>query len=792
MLSPRTMALVFDRDLGEVPRVSFRGAGAPKSYSVNFAANSLVASKVCYYVEKGFVHFILNEQNFPNICKAGGVDYYLCGNFNGWHGAIGSSRWKLARFPDSPVWKVAIPMDFFADRRKKYLFKFADSSGRWLEPLPDSINITYDAEGNSNLRFDPNRTGKNAVIIGFTQDFDISLDIRIGAPDITSDEARVDSSRLFFRLDASEKLGARVENGRTRFAMFSPKAQAVSLCWMRDENSAHNEVEMRKVSATTWAADVEGNLHGCLYYYNICGENADSSTAFDAGVKVADPFARAMLKSASFGFVVDDSQSPKPRRRFTPPHWHDLVIVEAHVRDVLANAPAEISSGERLGFAGLSKWLKDPECYLRTCGANCVELMPVSEYMYSEKSEYQWGYMPVNWFSPASAYGTEPAKMSQVHEFAQLVEAFHDAGLAVVLDVVYNHVGEPNSLLRLDKKYFFETDNAGHLINFSGCGNDLRAGTPVGKRLIIESLKHLVETYDVDGFRFDLAELLGVEVLKEIEKELKKVKPSIILIAEPWSFRGHIAHALKDTGFASWNDGFREFAKAYVMGGGDAQGMKYFLGGSMGGLAAWPSQSVNYIESHDDTCFFDRIAKNYDEPSGDDVRRYKLGYAFALLSMGIPMLAEGFDMLRTKHGLNNTYLNGDANALVYARAMRHTGVCAWLRGLVHFRLSSDAAALRRAHPVGAGYLRFFEADGSHAICALFNADKSADAKRVFVAFNPSIYEQKIATPDFDFESFRQIADIDRLDARGLSSMLVKQVGGSISIPAHSVCVWVEK
>jgi pullulanase len=101
--------------------------------------------------------------------------------------------------------------------------------------------------------------------------------------------------------------------------------------------------------------------------------------------------------------------------------------------------------------------------------------------------------------------------------------------------------GEPNHLLHIDKAYYFQLDEAGNLTNWSGCGNDLRCDTPMGRRLIIDSLTHLVETYDVDGFRFDLAELIGVEVLREIEAALKRVKPSIVLIAEPWSFRGHIA-----------------------------------------------------------------------------------------------------------------------------------------------------------------------------------------------------------------------------------------------------------
>jgi len=110
----------------------------------------------------------------------------------------------------------------------------------------------------------------------------------------------------------------------------------------------------------------------------------------------------------------------------------------------------------------------------------------------------------------------------------------------------------------------------------------------MAKRLIIDSCRHLIEAYGVDGFRFDLAELLGVDVLREIEAALKRVKHDVILIAEPWSFRGHIAGALGDTGWASWNDGYRDFVRSYVLGGGTAAQLEYYLKGSPWFLPSGP------------------------------------------------------------------------------------------------------------------------------------------------------------------------------------------------------------
>ena len=204
-------------------------------------------------------------------------------------------------------------------------------------------------------------------------------------------------------------------------------------------------------------------------------------------------------------------------------------MVEAHLRDLLANSSSNIHDSEKLEFVGLTKWLNCENCYLKKLGANVVELQPIQEFDAKEKEAYHWGYMPVNFFSPASVYGTKPHDGSVIEEFAQLVDTFHEAGLAVVLDVVYNHVGIPPHLIHLDKEIYFSTYD-GRLSNFSGCGNDLRCESEPVKKMIIDSLIYWVEVFDIDGFRFDLGELIGFELLREIEIELRKVKPGILFV----------------------------------------------------------------------------------------------------------------------------------------------------------------------------------------------------------------------------------------------------------------------
>ena len=136
--------------------------------------------------------------------------------------------------------------------------------------------------------------------------------------------------------------------------------------------------------------------------------------------------------------------------------------------------------------------------------------------------------------------------------------------MAVILDVVYNHVGIPNHLACLDRELYFSTDEIGRLTNHSGCGNDLNCQSEPARKLVMDSVKYLVQAFDADGFRFDLGELLGMELLKEMETELRKIKPKIVLIAEPWSFRGRLPFEMKETGYSLWSDSCRERILEYV------------------------------------------------------------------------------------------------------------------------------------------------------------------------------------------------------------------------------------
>jgi pullulanase/glycogen debranching enzyme len=364
----------------------------------------------------------------------------------------------------------------------------------------------------------------------------------------------------------------------------------------------------------------------------------------------------------------------------------------------------------------------------------------------------------------------------------------------VLLDVVFNHVGEPAHLMFVDRLYYFEQDAEGRLANFSGCGNDLRARSAMAKRLIVDACAHLMEAYGVDGFRFDLAELIGVEVLREIEAALKKIKPEAILIAEPWSYRGHVAGALRDTGWASWNDGYRNFLRDYVHGYGAPARMEYFLKGSPWYFAKWPAQTVNYTESHDDRAWIDVVTDNpnFDgfAPTANDRKRTHLMGALLFMSVGIPMLAAGQDFLRSKHGVSNTYQRGDLNALDYRRLYRHLATHRYFAEWIAFRRSERGRLLRQFTRASEGFFQFYFLPESAALAAIYNADRSQGAGRLLFAVNPTTVDVNVPlAPEVAAGRWRQLANEERFFAAD-GPGAAQPVEAELFVPAMSCALWI--
>lgn len=754
-----------------------------------------------YYRKKDNIVFHIHKADYPEVSfdEAG---IWVTGDFNQWKWGDNKPEWQLqplksetASENSEDVLELTVPLIDLIQTDPRQ-FKFITGYGQWLKVPETAPNVISSKFNTHNFELSFERTGNHVFLFHLPQGY-----LPVGNESIgwiqggkILDAIELPPTKAFLESSTSLPLGARIENGKTIFRVFSPRASKVIVDYSKVPDSEKIlSLELKYLAEDrVWKGEVGEDLSGQFYWLRVEGENHDASTHFQNDFRILDPFARAVYDARGPAIILPESAFPKVNPLYHPPYMEDLIILEAHVRDLVRHTPHAGDKAEETGFRELSSLIKDQHSYLRTLGINALELQPVQEFDVAERGQYHWGYMPVNFFSPESTFGSHPAKASQVEEFRDLISTCHQHGMAVILDVVYNHIGEPNNLLFLDKYYSFEVDQHYNLMNWSGCGNDLRTDAPVMRRLVLESLIHLVETYDVDGFRFDLADLVGVGTLEAVEKELRKIKPGIILIAEPWSFRGSIREELKGTTYASWNDEYREFLADYVHGNGNRDAIIHFLKGSPG-FGVHPWQTINYTQSHDDLAWIDRITSNPDHngfhPTQIDRRRTHLMLAITLMSPGIPMLAQGQDFLHSKQGVSNTYLRGDLNALDYQRQHYYSNTHAFARRLIELRRSGLGKVLRLGETPTDGYFQAYYMEGSSAVAILYNADRAKGQDAILIAVNPHTEPASISLwPDAEMELV-QIADHERVEVDGLDCALLPITGELLTLPALSLGIW---
>jgi pullulanase/glycogen debranching enzyme len=796
--SPRTIRAELSADWVDSEMPEFHiDAGNIDLESVKHADFWEFAESSAYYIDAKYVHFFCSHQVLAQNQLDHGDPVFLAGDFNGWDEVIGVSKWQLKPIEEAGLsgLSLSVPLseiDFAGGSG----FKFVSHEGYWFSIPAGATNIYEDSNDNSNYYIDRNRSGKHLLVVETEQSLGLAQIYYLVMKSGEECSAAIKPGAFFLALESKLSLGAIPYCSSTLFRIFAPRASHVTVVILSDPDGWDDAsyYSLILVDDGVWEVVVEENLTGKFYWYRIDGPSEAGFSNFVPEVNILDPYALAVVNRWGPGIVVDKKvyeSSP----RFDCPGKADLVIGEVHLRDLIAKAPIELSDTDRGGYSGLSAWLQTDNCYLKDWGVNAVELQPIQENDASTKEEYHWGYMPVNYFSPDSGYGRNPLHASQVEEFKTLVDTFHEAGLAVILDVVYNHVGDPAHLEFIDKLYYFELTADGEMSNWSGCGNDLRCNTPMGKRLIIDSLMHLIEFYGVDGFRFDLAELIGLDTLRDIEATVNDKHPDVILIAEPWSFRGHLGSDLKHTSYLSWNDGYRNFLKQYVSGKGDQRSLQYFLRGSPENVGR-PYQSINYTESHDDRTWLDDITQNSDfrgdSPTAIDRQRTHLMVSILMMSLGTPMLAQGQDFLRSKWGVTNTYQRGDINALDYQRKAEFSDTHDYFRRWIEFRKSEDAAYLRLEFFPAEGFFEFFPATSGSGMGVLVNALKTCGSRQLFFVVNPMTEPSAIDIGDLARkENWLQLADTEHFDPKGLRAASMSE-DSELTMPPVSCALWISQ
>lgn len=534
----------------------------------------------------------------------------------------------------------------------------------------------------------------------------------------------------------SQPLGAVYSEASTTFRVWAPTASKLILNRYESPlggKAAH--VPMARNEDGSWEVTIEGNLLGCCYTYSAAG----SDPRFNADRELLDPYARAVTGPFGRSIVTNDTQRVAPRPDFP---MCDAVIYEMHLRDFTIDPDSGVQRrGKYLGLTEAGRTLTGRLDiatgldHLTDLGINVVQLMPVSEFHGNAAEDlYGWGYDVVHHFSPAGWYSTERNDASRVSELKRVVSALHDRGIRVTLDVVLNHTfelinkGLVFSFEGLVPGYYYRLKPDGSYWDGSGCGNEFRSESPMGRRYILDCLSYWVTEYGIDGFRIDLLGLMDFGTMQAIVDQLRAIDPHLLIYGEPW---GGGTSPIELTskgkqwgrGWAVFNDDFRDAlkgnvfdanARGFLQGGDGLRGVKTGLKGSIDSFAASPLETINYLECHDNHTLWDRLTSSsfgdYGVDEADRRAMHKLAAVLLMTAQGIPFIHSGQELLRTKGGLGNSYDKPDhVNMIRWKQKAENFDVFSYYQSLIELRRRHRLFRYRTAHAVTAA-VKFLDDD----------------------------------------------------------------------------------
>ncbi|HQO01966.1 MAG TPA: glycogen debranching protein GlgX [Spirochaetota bacterium] len=644
-------------------------------------------------------------------------------------------------------------------------------------------------------------------------------------------------------------LGVSIDDAGAQFAIFSRHAGSVTLLLFESTNpdSPFEEVFLDPVINRTgdiWHIWIQGIGDGQLYGYMIDGEyNPESGLRFNKHKLILDPHAKAVTGNFKWdlsdarGFdpsspQLDLSFSTKKSAPGAPKciavkidsNWLDRplgrsmnesVIYELHVKGFTHHASSETQHG------GTFRGLEEKIPYLKELGVNTVELMPIQEFdeeeninvnpLTGEKLKNYWGYSTISFFAPKGKFSSSGTMGEQVHEFREMVGALHRAGIEVILDVVFNHTAEgdqmgPTLCFRgIDNPIYYILEKKKRFYrNYSGCGNTFNCNHPIVRDFILDCLKYWVVEMHVDGFRFDLASILGRDQEGNILSNpplLERIAEDPILrntkiIAEAWDAAGAYQVGYFPGRWAEWNGKYRDDVRKFWRGDTGSVGLfaTRLTGSSDLYGTKGPLHSINFITCHDGFTLNDLVSYNnkHNTANGErnrDGENYNLSYNFGIegqpatpyiqtlrerqirnffctlfLSQGIPMMTAGDEFRKTQQGNNNPYCqDNDISWINWSLLEQNRDVYRFVREMIGFR--KEHPVLRKSsfftgmqkegefspditwHGPGSGGPDWSES--SHCIACCINGSSTDNGTRdvdLFMVFNASLYNKTFVLP----------------------------------------------
>ena len=522
---------------------------------------------------------------------------------------------------------------------------------------------------------------------------------------------------------------------------------------------------IRNKSGRIWHCRVPlGRMCDARYYgYSISGQAVAGLRGFDHEKVLLDPYAKRVFFPPRFERKRAMKPGPNhekaplgvlPRRRdafdwvedLPPRPESDAIVYELHVKGFTKNP----NSGVHPSRAGTYAGLIDKIPYLKDLGITVVELMPIFQRDPHE-GDY-WGYMPLNFFSPHAQYASRVKDDGQHFEFKNMVKALHQAGIAVVLDVVYNHTcegdhaGPTYSFKGFDAAgyYMRSSDPASPYANYSGTGNTLNFNQPHVRKMVMDSLRYWKNEMHIDGFRFDLASVFSrnadgslnwghAPIFSEIAADPELGR--LALIAEPWDVGGYqLGHGFPGTTWLQWNARYRDDVRRFVK--GDAGMVPDLMRRIYGSDDLFPDsrehayhafQTVNYIDCHDGFTLYDLVsydqkhnwANGHDNQDGMDAnhswncghegddsapaevlalrrKQAKNFFCLLMLSNGVPMFRAGDEFLNTQFGNNNPYnQDNEISWLDWSQLKANQDIFRFVKGMIAFRKSHPSLCRSR-------------------------------------------------------------------------------------------------
>lgn len=529
------------------------------------------------------------------------------------------------------------------------------------------------------------------------------------------------------------ELGAVYSKDSTEFKVWAPSASKVALnLYATGSDSEKNAkdistTDMQKDESTgVWSVNVKGDLNGTYYTYSVT-TNGDTQ-------ETGDIYAKACGVNSERSMVIDlNTTNPEnwdKDNRILFDSQTEAVIWEVHIKDFSNSETSGVSKenrGKYKAFTEQDTTLNSegdlPTCinYLKQMGVNTVHINPFYDYqtidetVTDDKEAFNWGYDPVNYNVPEGSYSSNPYDGEvRINETKQMVQALHNAGIAVVMDVVYNHTYtfEDSFFNRTVPNYYYRFDNNGVVSGASGCGNDTASEHVMYRKYMIDSVYYWATEYHLDGFRFDLMGLHDVDTMNAIRDKLDSIENGnkILMYGEAWdmavntdakmasqsnvkdlsnrigAFNDKIRDAIKGDNFTQADAGF-------IQGCGAPSMVKTGVKAQTDDWAKQPSQTVTYASAHDNYTMYDKLVASVIKEDADYTKRYenlvamnKLSAGIILTSQGIPFMLAGEEMARTKLGDHNSYKSkASINEINWNNLTQYPDLIAYYSGLMQIR-----------------------------------------------------------------------------------------------------------